>query len=123
MKKQIYLDHAYQVADLIWQDYDALRHRAIEEGKTALRDQGRLHNTFRFVGTVAPAEVRRYQQTEDARYLDRAKQYLLDVYDVYHTLRTYQQTHNITIQNADFPTLDWMFEPSRISAPTTRSKS
>lgn len=111
MKRQIYLDYAYQVADLIWQDYDALRHRAMEEGKAALRDQGSLHNTFRFVGTVAPAEARRYQQTNDVRYLDRAKRYLLDVYDVYHTLKTYQQAHNITIQNADFPTLDWMFEP------------
>ena len=33
MKRQIYLDYAYEVADLIWQDYDARRHRAIEEGK------------------------------------------------------------------------------------------
>lgn len=111
MKRQIYLDYAYQIADLIWQDYDALRHRAIEEGKAALRDQGKLQNSFRFVGTVAPAEVRRYQQTEDVRYLDRAKRYLLDVYDVYHTLKTYQEAQHITLRNADFPTLDWMFDP------------
>ena len=111
MKRQIYLDHAYEIADLIWQDYDALRHRAIEEGKAALRDRGRLQNTFQFVGTVAPAEARRYQQTENVRYLDRTKRYLLDVYDVYHTLKTYQEAQNITIQNADFPTLGWMFEP------------
>lgn len=33
MKRQIYLDHAYKIADLIWQDYDTLRHDAIEEAK------------------------------------------------------------------------------------------
>ncbi|NKB69510.1 MAG: hypothetical protein GKR89_20765 [Candidatus Latescibacteria bacterium] len=111
MKRQIYLDHAYKVADLVWQDYDTLRHRAVEEGKAALRDWGRSHNTFQFVGTVAPAEAMRHRQTGSARYLNRAKQYLLDVYDVYHTLKAYQEAQNITIQNADFPTLGWMFEP------------
>lgn len=30
MKRQIYLDYAYEVTDLIWQDYDARRGRAIE---------------------------------------------------------------------------------------------
>ena len=111
MKKQIYLDYAYKVADLVWQDYDALRHQAVEEGKAALRDRGSLQNTFQFVGTVAAAEAMRHRQTGSKRYLDRAKRYLLDVYDVYHTLKTYQQTQNITIRNADFPTLGWMFEP------------
>ena len=111
MKRQIYLDYAYKVADLIWQDYDALRHQAIEEGKAALRDQGKLQNTFQFVGTVAPAEAMRHRQTGAVQYMDRAKRYLLDVYDVYHTLKTYQETQNITIRNADFPTLGWMFEP------------
>ena len=111
MKRQIYLDHAYKIADLIWQDYDTLRHHAIEEGKTALRDQGRLQNTFQFVGTVAPAEAMRHRQTGDVRYLDRAKRYLLDVYDVYRTLKAYQEAQNISIRNADFPTLGWMFEP------------
>ena len=38
MKRQTYLDYAYSVADLIWQDYDALRSQAIERGKAALRD-------------------------------------------------------------------------------------
>ena len=111
MKRQIYLDHAYKIADLIWQDYDALRHRALEEGKAALHDRGYLFNTFQFVGTVAPAEAMRHRQTGSARYLDRAKQYLLDIYDVYHTLKTYQEEQNIPLQNADFPTLGWMFEP------------
>ena len=46
MKRQIYLDYAYGVADLIWQDYGALRGQAIERGKAALRDQGKLQNTF-----------------------------------------------------------------------------
>ena len=43
--------------------------------------------------------------------LKRAKRYLLDVYGVYRTLKTYQETQNITLRNADFPTLGWMFEP------------
>ncbi len=111
MKRQIYLDYAYQVADLIWQDYDALRHQAIEKGKAALRDQGKLQNTFQFVGTVAPAEARRYRQTGEVRYMERAKRYVLDVYDVYHTLKTYQEAERIALRNADFPTLGWMFEP------------
>jgi hypothetical protein len=111
MKRQAYLDYAYSVADLIWQDYDALRSQAIERGKAALRDQGKLQNTFQFVGTVAPAEVMRYRQTGAVRYLARAKRYLLDVYDVYHTLKTYQEAEHIAIRNADFPTLGWMFEP------------
>ncbi len=111
MKRQIYLDYAYGVADLIWQDYDALRGQAIERGKAALRDQGKLQNTFQFVGTVAPVEVMRYRQTGVVRYLERAKRYLLDVYDVYHALKTYQEVENIPIRNADFPTLGWMFEP------------
>lgn len=111
MKRQTYLDYAYQVADLIWQDYDALRHQAIEEGKAALRDRGRVQNPFQFVGTVAPAEAMRYQQTGAVPYLERTKRYMLDVYDIYHTLKTYQEAQNITIRNADFPTLGWMFEP------------
>lgn len=111
MKRQVYLDYAYSVADLIWQDYDVLRRQAIERGKAALRDQGKLQNTFQFVGTVAPAEVMRYRQTGAVRYLARAKRYLLDVYDVYHTLKTYQEAEHIAIRNADFPTLGWMFEP------------
>ena len=111
MKRQIYLDYAYQVADLIWQDYDALRHQAIEEGKAALRDQGRLQNPFQFVGTVAPAEAVRYQQTGAVSYLERTKRYLLDVYDIHHILKAYQEAQNITVRNADFPTLGWMFEP------------
>ncbi len=111
MKRQVYLDYAYSVADLIWQDYDVLRRQAIERGKATLRDQGKLQNTFQFVGTVAPAEVMRYRQTGAVRYLARAKRYLLDVYDVYHTLKTYQEAEHIAIRNADFPTLGWMFEP------------
>ncbi len=63
------------------------------------------------MGTVAPAEVMRHRQTRDIRYLDRAKRYLLDVYDVYHTLAMYQETQGVTIRNGDFPTLGWMFEP------------
>ena len=70
-----------------------------------------FQNTFQFVGTVAPAEVMRYRQTGAVRYLARAKRYLLDVYDVYHTLKTYQEAEHIAIRNADFPTLGWMFEP------------
>ena len=46
MKRQIYLDYAYSVADLIWQDYDALRVQAIERDKAALRGQGKLQNIF-----------------------------------------------------------------------------
>ena len=71
MNRQAYLDYAYSVADLIWQDYDALRSQAIERGKAALRDQGKLQNTFQFVGTVAPAEVMRYRPTGAVRYLAR----------------------------------------------------
>ncbi|MDP6699208.1 MAG: hypothetical protein QGH25_06140 [Candidatus Latescibacteria bacterium] len=67
MKRQIYLDYAYEVADLIWHDYDARRHRAIEEGKAALRDRGRLQNTFQFVGTVAPAEAMRHITLRNAK--------------------------------------------------------
>jgi len=111
MKRQVYLDYAYSVADLIWRDYDALRSQAIERGKAALRDQGRLQNTFQFVGTVAPAEAVRYKQTGATCYLERAKRYILDVYDVYYALKTYRETENIPIRNADFPTLGWMFEP------------
>ena len=39
MKRQAYLDYAYSVADLVWQDYDALRSQAIERGK----EIGRAH--------------------------------------------------------------------------------
>ena len=53
----------------------------------------------------------RHKQTGAVCYLDRAKRYLLDVYGVYRTLKTYQETQNITLRNADFPTLGWMFEP------------
>ena len=111
MRRQVYLDYAYKVADLVWQDYDALRHGAIERGKAVLRDQGKLQNTFQLVGTVAPAEARRYRQTGEMRYLERAKRYLLDVYDVYYTLKTYQQSEQIELRSAGFPTLGWMFEP------------
>ena len=55
----------------------------------------------------------RHRQTRDIRYLDRAKRYLLDVYDVYHTLAMYQETQGVTIRNGDFPTLGWMLEPER----------
>ena len=122
MKRQIYLDYAYEVADLIWQDYDARRHRAIEEGKAALRDRGKLQNTFQFVGTVAPAEAMRHKQTGAVCYLDRAKRYLLDVYGVYRTLKTYQETQNITLRNADFPTPGWMFEPGPYISTYNESK-
>ena len=57
MKRQLYLDYAYQVADLIWQDYDVLRRQAVERGKAALRDQGKLQNTFQFVGKIGRAHV------------------------------------------------------------------
>ena len=46
MKKQTYLEYAYNVADMIWQEYDQSRLQAIEKGKQALRDQGVLQNTF-----------------------------------------------------------------------------
>ena len=46
MKRQIYKDYAYGVADLIWQGYDVFRTQAIERDKAALRDQGKLQNTF-----------------------------------------------------------------------------
>jgi hypothetical protein len=111
MKKQIYLDYAYNVADMIWQEYEPSRQKALEEGKEALRSGGVLKNPLRFVGPVPPAEVMRYKQTKDTRYLDRAKLYLLDIYDIYHTLKTYREGRNIAIENDDFPTLGWMFEP------------
>jgi hypothetical protein len=111
MKKQTYLEYAYNVADMIWQEYDQSRLQAIEKGKQALRDQGVLQNTFQFVGTVAPAEVSRYQQTGDRLYLDRAKRYLLDVYEIYRVLKTYQEEQNISVRSDEFATLGWMFEP------------
>ena len=111
MQKQIYLDYAYGIADRIWETYQATREAAIEEGRQALRNEGTLNNPLRYLATVPPAEVRRYRQTGDVRYLDRAKLYLLDIYDVYLTLKTYQEEQHLTIRNDDFPTLGWMFEP------------
>ena len=77
MKRQIYLDYAYSVADLIWQDYDALRVQAIERDKAALRDQGKLQNIFQSVETVAPAEAMRYKQT-DIEDLNKRPAYSFD---------------------------------------------
>jgi hypothetical protein len=111
VKRQTYLDCAYDIADLVWRDYDASRQRALDEGRARMRAEGVFTNPFQHVGTVAPAEAMRYRQTGERAYLDRARRYLLDVHDVYEQLKAYQAQQGIDVHADEFATLGWMFEP------------
>jgi hypothetical protein len=111
MIKQKYIDYAFNVADIVWDRYDETRKKGFEQACELLRGKGAFMNPLRFAGTVAPGEAMRYKQTGDKQYLERARTYLLDVYEINSELTAYQQRENITIRNNDFPMLDWMFEP------------
>ena len=111
MIKQKYLDYAFHVADIVWDSYGETRKKGFEEACELLRSNGAFMNPLRFAGTVAPGEVMRYKQTGDKQYLERARTYLLDVYEINSELTAYQQRENITVRNNDFPMLDWMFDP------------